>query len=265
MTDALKSTTILMPDNFNWRAEERIIADFDAVTIAGTDPSSLSADVRERVRGLAAFLSPDYIPLIDALPNLEIVANFGVGYDPKSSLHAIGKGIPVTHTPTVLDEEVADTALGLLLNTVREFYFAEKWLRTPNAMISLAPLTTMVRAAQSPPLNRDNAAEITRKKTWPIVSDDDDDAEQQPQQGCGKVARFGGRKRTKDGQDAEEFSDSPPHSPTRQCCERRPGQERQGGSNCTDPECQQLAVTCLSQEKMIQNLNQFSPNNNHQK
>jgi lactate dehydrogenase-like 2-hydroxyacid dehydrogenase len=143
MTDELNSTTILMPDNFNWRAEERINAEFDAVTIAGTDPSSLPADVRERVRGLAAFLNPDYIPLIDALPNLEIVANFGVGYDPKSSLHAIGKGIPVTHTPSVLDEEVADTALGLLLSTVREFYFAEKYLREGKWEAGNYPLTPL--------------------------------------------------------------------------------------------------------------------------
>src|SRR5262249_62349123 len=35
----------------------------------------------------------------------------------------------ITHAPEVLTEEVADTALGLLLVTVREFYAAEKWLR----------------------------------------------------------------------------------------------------------------------------------------
>ncbi len=35
----------------------------------------------------------------------------------------------ITNTPEVLTEEVADTALGLLLTTVREFYRAEKWLR----------------------------------------------------------------------------------------------------------------------------------------
>ena len=81
------------------------------------------------VRGMAAWLNPSWIPLIDALPNLEIIANFGVGYDPVSTLHAIDKGIVVTHTPSVLDEEVADTAMALLLNATREFHQAEKWLR----------------------------------------------------------------------------------------------------------------------------------------
>jgi lactate dehydrogenase-like 2-hydroxyacid dehydrogenase len=35
----------------------------------------------------------------------------------------------VTNTPDVLTEEVADTTIGLLINTVREMYAAEKWLR----------------------------------------------------------------------------------------------------------------------------------------
>ncbi len=37
--------------------------------------------------------------------------------------------IVVTNTPSVLTEEVADTALGLLLCTVREFPQAERFLR----------------------------------------------------------------------------------------------------------------------------------------
>jgi lactate dehydrogenase-like 2-hydroxyacid dehydrogenase len=42
---------------------------------------------------------------------------------------AARRGVVITNTPDVLTEEVADTALGLLLNTVREFSRAEKWLR----------------------------------------------------------------------------------------------------------------------------------------
>ncbi|WP_425417080.1 2-hydroxyacid dehydrogenase [Oricola indica] len=125
----LKSIRILMPSHFNAHAAARIEAEFDAVTIDDPDPALISTEKLAGIRGIAAGLGPSWIPVIDALPSLEIVANFGVGYDPKSSLHAIDKGVCVTHTPTVLDEEVADTALALLLNTVREFWFAEKWLR----------------------------------------------------------------------------------------------------------------------------------------
>ena len=57
---------------------------------------------------------------IDALPKLEIIANMGVGYDSVDARHAGTRGIMVTNTPDVLTEEVADTAIGLLINTVRE-------------------------------------------------------------------------------------------------------------------------------------------------
>jgi lactate dehydrogenase-like 2-hydroxyacid dehydrogenase len=67
--------------------------------------------------------------LIGRFPNLRIIGNFGVGYDSIDISAAVQRGIIVTNTPDVLTEEVADTALGLLLVTVREFYLAEKWLR----------------------------------------------------------------------------------------------------------------------------------------
>jgi lactate dehydrogenase-like 2-hydroxyacid dehydrogenase len=67
--------------------------------------------------------------MMAACPNLKIVANFGVGYDSVEMPAAARRGVVVTNTPDVLTEEVADTTLGLLLNTVREFNRAEKWLR----------------------------------------------------------------------------------------------------------------------------------------
>lgn len=67
--------------------------------------------------------------LMARFPNLKIVGNFGVGYDSVDAAAAAKRGVVVTNTPDVLTEEVADTTLGLLLNTVREFYRAEKWVR----------------------------------------------------------------------------------------------------------------------------------------
>lgn len=67
--------------------------------------------------------------LIDALPDLKIVASFGVGYDHIDADYAADRGVIITHTPNVLDDEVADTAIGLLLNTVRELPDAERYLR----------------------------------------------------------------------------------------------------------------------------------------
>lgn len=67
--------------------------------------------------------------LMDRLPNLQIIANFGVGYDSVDVEAAGSRGVVVTNTPGVLDKEVADTALGLILMTVRELGRAERHLR----------------------------------------------------------------------------------------------------------------------------------------
>jgi lactate dehydrogenase-like 2-hydroxyacid dehydrogenase len=63
-------------------------------------------------------------------PRLEIISSFGVGYDHVDAAWAGAHGITVTNTPDVLTEEVADTALGLLLCTVRELPQAERHLRS---------------------------------------------------------------------------------------------------------------------------------------
>ena len=77
----------------------------------------------------AAAISMSIARSIEPLPKLEIVANFGVGYDGIDLKAAAERGIVVTNTPDVLTEEVADTALGLLLMTVRELSAAERHLR----------------------------------------------------------------------------------------------------------------------------------------
>lgn len=53
-------------------------------------------------------LRPD---LMAALPNLKIVSSYGVGYDAIDANKAAERGIVVTHTPDVLNDEVANTAL----------------------------------------------------------------------------------------------------------------------------------------------------------
>lgn len=67
--------------------------------------------------------------LMARLPRLKIVSTFGVGYDHIDARYAGQHGIVVTNTPDVLTEEVADTAIGLLLCTAREFVTAERFVR----------------------------------------------------------------------------------------------------------------------------------------
>jgi phosphoglycerate dehydrogenase-like enzyme len=64
-------------------------------------------------------------------PKLEFVSSFGVDYDHVDAKWAGSHGVIVTNTPDVLNEEVADTTLGLLQCTVREFPQADRFARAP--------------------------------------------------------------------------------------------------------------------------------------
>ncbi|RWL45801.1 MAG: 2-hydroxyacid dehydrogenase [Mesorhizobium sp.] len=119
---------ILVPGDFNDHAVGRIDKAFKLVRIERADPGLVTEEMRATVRGIASYAGIN-AAMIDALPNLEIIASFGVGYDSVDANHAAKVGVMVTNTPDVLTEEVADTAIGLLINTVRELYAAEKWLR----------------------------------------------------------------------------------------------------------------------------------------
>ena len=127
-TEGKLPVAILVPGDFNDHAVGRIDKAFKLVRIERADPGLVTEEMRATVRGIASYAGIN-AAMIDALPNLEIIASFGVGYDSVDANHAAKRGVMVTNTPDVLTEEVADTAIGLLINTVRELYAAEKWLR----------------------------------------------------------------------------------------------------------------------------------------
>jgi len=96
------------------------------------DPDKMLAEAGEKIRGVAMAFGPVDAALLARIPNAEIVSSFGVGYDHINTGDCLAANVMVTHTPDVLTEEVADTALGLMLMTVREFGQAEQWLRRGN-------------------------------------------------------------------------------------------------------------------------------------
>lgn len=67
--------------------------------------------------------------LMDALPKLEIISNFGVGVDQIDLDAAKARNIIVTNTANALNDCVADCAIALVLNTLRKFSQADKYLR----------------------------------------------------------------------------------------------------------------------------------------
>jgi lactate dehydrogenase-like 2-hydroxyacid dehydrogenase len=82
---------------------------------------------------------------IARFPALETISSFGVGYDDIDAKWAGEHGIIVTNTPDVLNEEVADTAVGLLLCTVRQFPQAERYLRQGKWLEKAFPLSWSLR------------------------------------------------------------------------------------------------------------------------
>jgi lactate dehydrogenase-like 2-hydroxyacid dehydrogenase len=79
--------------------------------------------------------------LMRRLPKLEIVAGFGVGYEHIDAAWAGQHGIVVTHTPGVLDEDVADIAIALTLAATRRLPQAERHLRQGRWPNGAFPLT----------------------------------------------------------------------------------------------------------------------------
>ncbi len=104
-------------------------------------------DVGPSIRGVATstLFGRVEASLFDRLPNLEIVSSFGVGYDNVDAEAAAARGIVVTNTPGVLDEEVADLAVGLLLATVRHIPQADRYVREGRWEIGAFPLSPTLR------------------------------------------------------------------------------------------------------------------------
>jgi len=101
---------------------------FCHLLFASKSADALLAQAGARIRGIASFGT---VPrsLMERLPKLEIIANFGVGVDGIDLPAANARGIIVTNAPEVLNDCVADTALALILSVLRRFPRAEAYLR----------------------------------------------------------------------------------------------------------------------------------------
>lgn len=88
------------------------------------------AAIAPRITGLAAG-GESVVPgsLIAQLPALKVLSVFGVGYDGIDVPAAIARCIPVTHTPDVLTDDVADLAMGLMLSVARNIPQADQHVR----------------------------------------------------------------------------------------------------------------------------------------
>ncbi len=109
------------------------------------NPALSLSDLAGSIRCLVVDGGPVDEELLAKLPRLEIVASYGVGVDRIDVAAAVRRGILVTNTPGVLDDEVADHAMGLLLATLREYLHADRHVRSGNWRAGDYRLTASLR------------------------------------------------------------------------------------------------------------------------
>jgi glyoxylate reductase len=103
----------------------------DVEVLGGDWPDSLRrADGRGRVEALAVANEPVDDGVLELLPALRVVANFGVGYDRIDVAACAAHGVAVTNTPGVLDAATADLAMGLMLAARRRIVEGDDLVRS---------------------------------------------------------------------------------------------------------------------------------------
>jgi lactate dehydrogenase-like 2-hydroxyacid dehydrogenase len=104
------------------------------------------------------------VALIDALPRLEAIVSFGVGYDAIALDAARARGIQVSNTPDVLNDCVADLAFGLLLDAARGIAHGDRFVRAGRWPQGGFPLTTRVSGKKLGILGLGRIGEIVARR-----------------------------------------------------------------------------------------------------
>nr|WP_090276699.1 2-hydroxyacid dehydrogenase [Mycolicibacterium komanii]CRL70160.1 D-isomer specific 2-hydroxyacid dehydrogenase [Mycolicibacterium komanii] len=121
--------------------------DYGAVVLP-SDPGEREAFLNEHGDEITAVVTSVIggadAELIAALPKLAVIVNFGVGYDSVDVDAAVRRGIVVSNTPDVLTDAVADTAVGLMIDTLRQFSAADRFVRAGRWPQGIYPLTREV-------------------------------------------------------------------------------------------------------------------------
>ena len=100
------------------------------------------SEIKEEVDAIAVMGGYKITPsLMKSMPNLKIIACYGVGYDAIDIDYAKSLNIKVTNTPEVLNDEVADTAIALMLCVYKQIINADNFARSKSWINGDYPLT----------------------------------------------------------------------------------------------------------------------------
>ncbi len=126
--------------------EQALASAHDVTLLPGQpDPQAYLAAHGHEFVGLvtsAKFGAP--VSLLEQLPALRVISSLGVGYDGFDLADARARGLQIGYTPEVLNECVADTAFGLLIDVARQFSAADRFVRAGRWAREAYPLTAKV-------------------------------------------------------------------------------------------------------------------------
>jgi lactate dehydrogenase-like 2-hydroxyacid dehydrogenase len=119
---------ILQTQKLHARCEAALAERFTVHKLHETaDKDALIAELAPRLRAIAGGnVGPD---LMDKLPKLELIANFGVGYDSIDTKAARERNIRVTNTPNVLNDAMAEITVGLMIALARKIPQTDRFVR----------------------------------------------------------------------------------------------------------------------------------------
>jgi len=123
------ATEVLVLGNFFPSVMTDLKENFSVLHMQNADElAKLDDEALANVEGFATFgWAPSDV--IDRMPKLKLISSFGVGYDGVAAEYAASIGVVVTHTPNVLNDDVANTTIMLLLATMRRLIEQNQYLR----------------------------------------------------------------------------------------------------------------------------------------
>lgn len=136
--------TVLITKPLAKSCEDALAFHFDAISLVNAeDPDALLDQHAAGIRAIAGGKVP--AAMMERLPNLEIIANSGVGVDSIDLPTARARNIAVTNTPGVLEDSVAELAVGLMLALARSIPQADRHVRDGAWAQKMYPLRSELR------------------------------------------------------------------------------------------------------------------------
>jgi hydroxypyruvate reductase len=128
----MKKKTILALGNMGAPIMAEVEKHFDLIRLwKESDPEETLRVHRADIVGILSTYNglPVTRKILESLPNVEIICQYGAGFDNVDVEAAKDRGVIVTNTPDIPTADTADTAMALMLNVCRRFVESDVFVR----------------------------------------------------------------------------------------------------------------------------------------